>query len=107
MNTHVPATPRRAPLASNPAASRPLASNPRIHAPPPEHPHARLVRFTDGWDMFPTSNVVAVLNQKENVLHVQRALYDRLPEHEQRRVLFTEAPFVEVRTTGHDDFPGA
>jgi hypothetical protein len=57
----------------------------------------RLIRYVTP-EVMPNSKTVSMLDEKNNLLFVQRELFDLLTPHEQRRVLATDQKYLEIKT---------
>lgn len=55
----------------------------------------RLIRYLPASE-FPSTDTIAMLDAKNNLLRVNRSLFDQLSKDEQGRVLTTRAAFLEV-----------
>lgn len=64
----------------------------------PDDGPPRLIRFV-GPDQFPSSDTIATLDRPNNLLRVNRELFEQLDKEEQEKVLRTSSPFLEVATT--------
>lgn len=70
-----------------------------IHGDPNYGGLARVIRWHPP-EHFGNGSVLASLDRDENVLHVNRTLFDRLEPGEQRKVLHTNDQMVWAATTG-------
>lgn len=69
----------------------------------PQNGPNRIFRYVDPSKM-PSYNMVSYLDKEQNILLINRELFDQLPRYEQQRVWNTGQKIIEVATNDLDYF---